>query len=986
MYNHPKHLSIKSMSTPNLPTGTVTFLFTDIQGSTQLWQQYPDAMPEALRRHHEILRQAIEAHGGYVFQIIGDAFCAAFHTALGGLQAALDAQRQLRDQAWGETGAIRVRMALHSGVADVRAGEYTSGEYVSGLTLSRAARLLSAGHGGQVLLSLSTSELVRDHLPPDVELRDLGSQRLKDLVRPEYIFQSITPDLPAEFPALKTLDIRPHNLPTQLTSFVGREHEMAEIQDVLLHIVPATRLLTLTGPGGTGKTRLALQVTAELIDEFPDGAWFVDLSALTNPGLVPGAAAAAMGLRDVPWRPLEELLADYLRAKKLLLVLDNCEHLVEACARLAQTLLQAGPEVKILATSREPIAIPGEVLYRVPRLSLPDLYTFPEAEALSHSEAARLFVERAAVARPGFTATRGNSSAIVQICTRLDGIPLAIELAAARLRAFSIEQIAERIEDRFRLLTGGSRTSLPRQQTLRALIDWSYNLLTDEERGFFQRLAVFSGGWTLEAAEATCTGEGVETWDVFELLARLVDRSLVLVDDTEGPSRYRLLETILQYASEALQSSGRQAYWRSRHLETYLNLAEEAEPELKSSQDIIWIARLEQEHDNLRLALETARRNGDTKTTLRLGRALYYFWYRRGHIQEGMQYLKMAVELPDSPQYPLELAGLLQGLGLFHWLNGEFPDALETLQQALDLSKSLGDPARSIQVLILYFSAITYMRLGKYTAAQQAAEDALALSHELQDAYGLAVANYGLGRIWIEQGQVQAARAYLEQALKWSRLAGDRSVTSLVLNSLVLLAASDGKFSEALAVNRESLEIARQMKDIWMISGALREAGNLAQAMGDYPTASDNFTESGEISRQQGLQNDYARTRFNLGYVTLLQENLPAARSYLHESHNLFGQLGNQRGLTECLDGYAALLAAEGHFELAARLLGAADASFEILGAGRWPVDLLEYQRLRTRLEEKLGEQAFGIHYASGQTLSLEQAWEVAMVGTADSN
>ena len=967
-----------SMSNANLPTGTVTFLFTDIQGSTQLWQQFPNAMPEALKRHHEILRRAIEEHRGYVFQIIGDAFCAAFHTAPDGLNAALAAQRGLRDAAWGETGPIRVRMALHSGAVELRLGEYTSGEYVSGLTLSRAARLLSAGHGGQVLLSLPASELVQERLPEGVELRDLGAQRLKDLVRPEHIFQTITPDLPAEFPPLKTLDARPHNLPAQLTSFIGRQGEMAEIKGTLLRAAPVTRLLTLSGPGGTGKTRLALQIAANLIDEFPDGAWFVDLAPLSDPERVPGAVAAALGLREVPWRPLGELLADYLRLKKLLLVLDNCEHLVEACARIAQALLQAGAEVKILATSREPLAIPGEVVYRVPTLSLPDPQAPPAAEAISQSEAVRLFAERAAAARPDFAVTDAIAPAIVQICTRLDGIPLAIELAAARLRALSVEQIADRIEDRFRLLTSGSRTSLPRQQTLRALIDWSYNLLTEEERKLFQRLAVFSGGWTLEAAEATCSGEGIGEFDLLDLLAHLVDRSLVVVEEPEGLPRYRLLETIRQYAAEVLDESDRSAYWRSRHLDTYLTLAEEAGLVLRSSQDILWMERLEKEHDNLRAALETAWQGGETQAVLRLGAALYYFWYRRGHIQEGMQHLQQAASLPEAQQHPLELARLLEGLGLYYWLNGEYVSTLKTLDQALILAKSMGAPARVTQALVLYYRSVADMRLGNFTAAQQEAEAALALPEEIQYTYGLAVSNYGLGRIWLEQGQIQAARPHLEQALIWSRTAGDRLVISLVLNSLELVAISDGDYSGALALNQESLELAWQMKDMWMVSGALREAGNVSQAIGDYPAASDYFTESGEISRQQGLLNDYARTRFNLGYVAVLQGRLPAARSKLHESLELFSRFDNRRGRAEALDGFAALAAAEGNHARAARLLGAADASFETLGAGRWPVDLLEYQKLRAALEGRLGIDAFHTHYASGRQLSLEQALEAA--------
>jgi len=479
---------------PDLPTGTVTFLFTDIEGSTKLWQQYPNAMPKALACHHAILNETIAAHAGYVFQIIGDAFCAAFSTATDGLEAALATQRALRATTWGETGAISVRMALHTGRADMRVGERTSGEYVSSLTLSRAARLLSAGHGGQILLSLPTAELVFDHLLPETILRDLGSHRLKDLIRPEHIYQAVVPDLRSEFIPLKTLDTHPNNLPIQLTSFIGREQEMARVKEILID----TRLVTLTGAGGSGKTRLAIQVAADLIDEFPDGVWFVEFAPLADTALVTYSVATALGLQLQSGRTIQLALTEYLRERNCLLLFDNCEHLIDACARLADALVRACPNMKILATSREGFGIAGEVIHRVPSLATPSLET-PTVQTLTQYEAVRLFIDRAVTIQPDFAVTNQNALAVAQICYHLDGIPLAIELAAARVNVISLEQISERLVDRFRLLTGGSRTALPRQQTLRALIDWSYSLLSPAERILFERLSIFAGGWTLEA-------------------------------------------------------------------------------------------------------------------------------------------------------------------------------------------------------------------------------------------------------------------------------------------------------------------------------------------------------------------------------------------------------------------------------------------------------------------------------------------------------
>ena len=507
-------------------------------------------MSQALNRHHMLLSESITLNGGYTFQIIGDAFCSAFTTAKDGLDAELDAQRALASEKRGATGAIRVRMALHTGRAEVQIGEYTSGEYVSGLTLSRAARLLSAGLGGQILVSLATAELVRDHLPKGTTLRDLGAHRLKDLIRPEHIFQVIVPDLPAEFLPLKTLDTHPNNLPIQLTSFVGREQEMARVKEIL----GGARFLTLTGTGGTGKTRLAIQVAAELIDEFPDGVWFIELASLGDPALIPQTVVSVLGLHNESGQPLMTVLCDYLRAKTTLLVVDNCELLIDGCSRFADSLLHAAPTLKILAASREALGIGGETAYRVPSLSSPpeDFRRLGDFGSLSQYEAVRLFIDRVLSVQPVFNVTKTNAPAVAKICHRLDGIPLAIELAAARVKVLSVDQIVTRLDDAFHLLTGGSRTALPRQQTLRALIDWSHGLLETTERVLFRRLAVFAGGWRLDAAESICAGDGIETFAVLDLLQNLVDKSLVVVDEQTDQrlSRYHLLETVRQYARE----------------------------------------------------------------------------------------------------------------------------------------------------------------------------------------------------------------------------------------------------------------------------------------------------------------------------------------------------------------------------------------------------------------------------------------------------
>ena len=520
----------------NPPSGTVTFLFTDIEGSTKLAQQHPDEWESLRERHHSILQSAMDAYNGYVFQIIGDAFCVAFHTAGDAVRAAVKAQTDLYSEHWGDT-RIKVRMGIHTGKAEVQ----ENGEYHGYLAMSHIQRLMSAGHGGQVLVSAATQELLMEDLPEDVSLHDLGEHRLKDLIRPEYIDQLVIPGLPVDFPPLKTLDMYRHNLPTQLTSFIGREKEMSQVA----RAIRDHRLVTLTGPGGAGKTRLSLQIAADLIEQFTDGVWFVELAPISDPELLPKAILSAFGVVEQPGRAILGQLTDYVREKQLLLVLDNCEHIIEACAKLADTLLNEGHALKILATSREPLGVKGEASWYIPSLSLPDQEHLPSIEQLTQYEAVQLFIERALLVQPNFSVTNANAPFVAQICTRLDGIPLAIELAASRVKALSVDQISRRLDDRLRLLTSGARTALPRQQTLRATIDWSYDLLSEQEKALFRNLSVFSGGWTLDAAEQIFTGRGRE-WDTLELLSRLVDKSLVQMYELTGETRYRMLETTRQ--------------------------------------------------------------------------------------------------------------------------------------------------------------------------------------------------------------------------------------------------------------------------------------------------------------------------------------------------------------------------------------------------------------------------------------------------------
>ena len=662
-----------------LPGGIVTFLFTDIEGSTPLWEQQPAAMRESLAQHHVFLRRAIESHAGFVCQIIGDAFLGAFRLASDGLAAALDAQRLLGGADWNATGPLRVRMGLHTGPAEP--DPKGDAPYAVCHTLNRGSRVMSAAHGGQVLCSQETADLVERDLPANVTLRDLGEHYMKGMAIPEHLHQVCAADLPADFPPLANALNHPNNLPAQLTSFVGRQKEVAAVSDLLAE----HRLVTLTGTGGTGKTRLSLRVAAERLSAYPHGAWLVEFAPLTDPALVDQAAALALNVKELPGKPLRASLRDYLRGKRLLLIFDNCEHLVEACAELAGDLLGACPEVSILASSREILGVAGERPYRVPPLSLPGAGLLTGGPTVSGkpaltgsliaefaaSEAVQLFVERGQIVSPGFAVTPENGTAIAQIVRRLDGIPLALELAAARLRLLSAAQIAARLDDAFRLLTGGSRSALPRHQTLQALIDWSYTLLSEAEKHALQYLSAFAGSWTLEAAE------GLLEQDALDLLASLTDKSLIYAGEESSlgmaaaglgaaaPIRYRMLETVRQYAHTRLVENGAAEAARGRHMRYYLGLAARCEPKLRGRAQIQTLDLLESELENLRLALEWALQ-ADVSAELRLAAALQWFWHIRYRRSEGIAWLELGLNR-GSPDPDLR-ARVHTTLGFLYYL------------------------------------------------------------------------------------------------------------------------------------------------------------------------------------------------------------------------------------------------------------------------------------------------------------------------------
>ena len=983
-----------------LPTGMVTFLFTDIEGSTPLWEQQPKTMKSAVDRHHAILRQAIEANGGQVFQVIGDAFQAVFRLATDALRAALAAQRALAAAQWGPTGPLKVRMGLHTGPAELDASG--NAPYQVSHTLNRSARIMSAGYGGQILLSQEVKDLVERGLPEGARLADLGEHQLKGMQWPEHLYQLDTLDLPADFPALATGAHHPHNLPLQLTSFIGREKQIAEVSNLLKN----HRLLTLTGSGGTGKTRLALQAAGELLDAFPDGAWLVELAPLADPDGVPQAVAAALGLQKSSEISYQAMLLNYLQKKHLLLVLDNCEHLLEACASLAHELLMHCPAVTLLATSREALGSAGETAYRVPSLAAPDPAAL-QPDELAHIEAVRLFAERAAAILPNFQLTPESLPHAARICHRLDGIPLAIELAAARVGVLSVEQIAARLDDRFRLLTGGARTALPRQRTLRASIDWSYSLLPETERNLLQRLSVFSGGWTLAAVEQVCVMNGTESWEILDGLASLVNKSLVTADHRPGgETHYRMLETIRQYAQEYLEGTGQDAPVRDAHLAYFLALAEESEALLRSPRIEDALDRLDLELDNLRSALNWAlgaeNRTG-AEQAARMVCALTYFWDARAMFFEAIVWLERALPLlsEEDPARAELRAKACFTLGyLYGYTRIDQVKARLNIEESVRLYRRLGNQrglalalSLNYAILFVYYDLIASDRSFPRENAPALKAESLAIatelfkSNSLADRWSAARSCYYIGLGDWNQNLLEECLPRLEQARMVFTELGDRLgeiyAIILVLNIPYLVPPEESKLLDShLAPDPMLIEyvlsLVHRLHLIIHQAALYGTLGEIAYNQGHFENMVSYFEKLRQLGPQTGDVHGLIWANRMSGLGQLCLGNIPAARNRLHEGLELALQHNDSNGVLAAFIHLAGTAAAAQDAQQAARLLGFVERQYEgfFMQIASW--DKLQFDRYSTQVKSKLDVTEFRTLWQGGREMTMEAALEMA--------
>jgi predicted ATPase/class 3 adenylate cyclase/DNA-binding CsgD family transcriptional regulator len=1009
-----------------LPTGTVTLLLGDVEGSTRLWETQPKEMTAALTRLNQTVSETVAEHDGVrpVEQGEGDSFVAAFARASDAVAAALDIQRA-------PLAPIRLRIGLHTGEIQLR----DEGNY-AGPTINRTARLRDLGNGGQTLLSGATEAMVLDALPSDAWLSDLGTHPLRDLPREEHVIQLCHPDVVNEFPPLRVAKATAsQRFPVQLTSFVGREEQLTQLRELLAD----NRVVTLTGAGGVGKTRLAIQVAAAMAGEFSDGAWYVDLAPITDPELVPVTVARALGLPDQPGRSTMDTLLRFVRDRQMLVVLDNCEHLLDASAELVLAVLSGAAGLTLLATSREAIGVAGEVSWRVPSLSLAN-------------EAIELFTDRARHARPEFVVTDDNAAVVAEICTRLDGLPLAIELAAARVRALSLAEILDSLHDRFRLLTGGARTAVRRQQTLRASVDWSHALLTEPERVLFRRLAVFMGGFDLDAAQSICGGVDVERYQVLDQLTLLVDKSLVVTDDRRGRTRYRLLETVRQYALEKLGESGEADAVRTRHRDHYTAIAAVLDAPAGSDYEQL-IEQADLEIDNLRAAFGWSRENADIELTLTLASSLQPLWQARGRFREGLAWFDATLADLDA-QHPgvaaaVHARALADSAALGVWRGAA--DSLDHARQALAIAREVDDPALLARALTAcghiagyydaeaargYFAeAIELARAvgdrwrlsqilalqagatgmaGELLAVRGPAEEGRDLADALGDRFDSRRCRVWLGMAQLHQGDLAGAAAQFAELVTEAQAAHDGFVEaqSLAFQATVLAYQSEAGVARAAA--DAAIEAAAAFGGL-APGVAYCGLAFAALAAGDAATAEDASEKAlghgsdppahaavqrvvraqaalagGDLATARRWADDAVSTATGwwlmLALTTRARVAIAAgepdqAERDAHDALAIAASMQAYLGIPDILECLGTLAGETGSHSEAARLFGAAHGIRQGIGAVRFKVWDADFEASLVALRDALGKNDFDSAWAKGAGLSIEEAIAYAQRG-----
>ena len=908
------------------PSETITFLFTDIEGSTKLAQEHPDTLQSAIERHHTILHKAIESNNGNVFEIVGDGFCCTFENATDAVKAALDIQINLANEKW-EDVIIKIRTGIHSGEA-----EWNGKRYIGYMTLARCARIMSCGFGEQILISDSAFELCRDKInksvKKDITFRDLGERRLKDLNQPIRLYQIIADGLRSEFPPLKTLDARPNNLPFLLNNFIGREESIYQVKKYLKE----GRIVTITGTGGSGKTRLALQTGAELTDDFDHGVFIAELAPVTDPSFIMQTILSSLGLKEVPGVSPEETLTGYLKNKEMLLILDNCEHLINHCSRISEMLLSKCENLKIIATSREALNSSGEHIYRIPALALPDISINYTPDEIMQNESVRLFLERALSVNSNFRINTSNIPSLIKLSNRLDGIPLAIELAAAYTTILSAQKINDRLDDRFNLLKSGKRNSLPRQQTLRALIDWSYELLSEKEKILWKRLSVFNGGWSLEASENICSDDNIQKHEILELMRKLTEKSIVNYDAAR--ERYFFLESIKQYGKEKLDEANETRDFLSKHLNYYMELSEYSEPELIRNEIHIWIEKLESDHGNFQSAIEWSISGGDREKGVRLAGSLWRFWKIRGHYSTGILHIESILKNAEAVSESA-LGKAFYCLGILTMLKGEYEKSKIYYNESLILRSKSDDKPGIADTLNSLGSAEYY--IGNYDQALNYYEGSYSLRKELGNKHGIAMSLNNLGSISYYKSDLKKARKYFEESLAINTELGEKHGISHTLNNLGVISIDQENYNESQKYFEESLVLARN----------IGERSGIAYAL------------------------------YNIGYVLYLKKEFEQAQKFIEMSLELNHELGDKWGISVSLIVYSAIQLQKDRLSLASILIGAVDSGLTSIGRVLEKNLKSIKEQIIICLREKLDKDEFIKYFEEGKKLSLDEAMRI---------
>ena len=900
------------MCTARSSGSAVTLLFTDIVGSTRLWQTDETTMQAAMEAHDSIAADCVTTQGGRVVKNLGDGVFAAFASPTDAVAAARDLQRRLYAYPWPTETPIRVRIALHTGEVRQLGGDY------HGPTVNRCDRLQVLAHGGQTLLSAVTAALVQDHLPEGVSVRDLGQHRLKDLTRPEHVYQLVDARVDTEFPPLRSLDGYLHNLPVQIASFVGREEELGTVRGRL----GVSRLVTLAGPGGCGKTRLALQSAASLVSDYAGGVWLVELAPLARPEQMPQAIASAFHLKEQPGRGLLDTISDHLGSREHLVILDNCEHLVRECASTTEVLLRRCPATQVLATSREVLGVSGESVIRVQPLPVPpeDCAT---ADSVGGYASVELFLDRASATGGRVTLDDRTAGAIAAICRRLEGIPLAIELAAARTAVLSLQQIEARLSDRLKLLTGGSRTAEARQQALRATIDWSYGLLGAEEQALFRRLAVFAGGFGIESAESVAAFEPLDAPGVLDVLAGLVNKSMVAADEIGDEARFRLLDTLRQYGLERLDQAAEADAVTRRYIDSSRAFAEREGRGVRGPGQQETLARLDREYANLRDSVEKTVAGGSRPDGLALCAALWHYWHLRGHVSEGRRYCeRFLVDRGDLRPDPV-LGEVLCGAAALAYDEGDYARAKELWSEAVGVSEACGDTAGAAGATgnLGNLSLVQ----ADYASAECHYNQCLRHMREAGDARGIAAALSNLGLLAMKRGELVRANALLEESLERMKDAGGGHQVAHVLRTLGNLARQRGDSAAAKRFHLESIQLARELGDRRTLAHALNNLASVLLGLGDCSGATTAAEEGLALRRAIGDLRGVAASLSMLGQVHLrCDDHIRAARLF-HESATTQEALGEAHSLVESLAGLALALGRMGQSATAAQVLESAE-------------------------------------------------------------